>query len=87
MQKSIKNDVYPDGFNYNLGSCSVNCYSVIYSVMYIDIRKKYIARKYWIRPSMYKFVDFMNSENKNILKNLGIYINKAFIIRNTLLYD
>jgi hypothetical protein len=60
---------------------------IIECVMYIDIRKKYIARKYWIRPSMYKFVDLMNSENKNILKNLGIYINKAFIIRNTLLYD
>jgi hypothetical protein len=28
--KSIKNDVYPDGFNYNRGSCNVHCNSVIY---------------------------------------------------------
>jgi len=54
--------------------------------MYTDIRKKYIGRKYWFRPSMAKFVDLIKSENENILRNLGTYIHKAFIIRNEVMY-
>ena len=59
---------------------------VMECVMYTDIRKKYIGRKYWFRPSMAKFVDLIKSENENILRNLGTYIHKAFIIRNEVMY-
>ena len=59
---------------------------VIECEMYVNIRKKYIARKYWIRPNMYKFVDLINSENADVIRSLGTYIYKAFGIRNEALY-
>ena len=55
-------------------------------VMYTDMWKIYIGRNYWFRPSMAKFVDLIKSENENILRNLGTYIHKAFIIRNEVMY-
>lgn len=39
---------------------------------YIDIRKKYIKRYYYIRPSMLKFTDMLKSNNRSILLNLSL---------------
>ena len=49
--------------------------------LYKDIRKKYIKRYYWQRPNMVKFIELFLSENCQIIKNLSMFINKAFKMR------
>ena len=47
-----------------------------------DLRTKYIPSTYRIRPNMYKLVKLLTSTNETTVRNLGIFINKAFVIRN-----
>ena len=42
--------------------------------VYAELRYKYIPKYYWKRPSMYKFVELLNTTNMKILRNLSIYI-------------
>ena len=42
--------------------------------VYAELRYKYIPKHYWKRPSMYKFVELLNTTNMKILRNLSIYI-------------
>ena len=49
---------------------------------YEDLRKTYIPRHYYHHPSMAKFLDLLNCENKCILLKLGKYIQQATKIRN-----
>ncbi len=59
---------------------------ILECTMYADIRPIYIKNYYWRRPSMIKFIELIQSENSIIVRNLGIYIYKAFQIRNENLY-
>jgi hypothetical protein len=45
------------------------------------LRKTYIKRCYYNKPSMYKFIDLLKSSNIQVLNKLAIYCNKAFDIR------
>ena len=54
--------------------------------IYVDLRKQYILRKFWVRPSMFKFIELINNENKKITRNLGTYIHNAFMLRNSVLH-
>ena len=56
---------------------------IIECSIYTDLRKQYIPRKYWIRPNMLKFIELMNSENKKIVQNLGIFTFNAFKLRQS----
>ncbi|MCG8045176.1 MAG: reverse transcriptase family protein [Candidatus Thiodiazotropha taylori] len=56
-------------------------------VLYQELRKQYIGRYYWQRPSMIKLVELVSSKNENILKKLSTYLNKAFKTRNEQLYS
>lgn len=49
--------------------------------LYSDLRKMYIKRYFWNRPNMIKLQELMSSNNKNIIKNTALYIEKAFRIR------
>lgn len=53
---------------------------------YLDLRKKYIAEYYWKRPSMYKFMELINSSNKICIRNTGTYIHNAFKRRTEIVY-
>ena len=55
---------------------------VITCPVYTEIRKKYIKRYYYKRPSMYKFVQLMRTSKKTELLNLARYIKEAFYMRN-----
>ena len=44
-----------------------------------DIRLKYIKKYYILRPSMYKFIELLKSNNKTILVNLARFITEANI--------
>ena len=54
--------------------------------MYTELRRKYIPRYYYSRPSMSKFVELINTTNTKYLKNLGLFIYHAFKIRTEQLY-
>ena len=46
--------------------------------LYQELRQEYIKRFFWIRPNIPKFIELLQSENKNIIKNLSVYIYKSF---------
>ena len=48
---------------------------------YIDLRKKYIKKYYYVKPSMFKFVELLKNDKRTILKNLAIYIKRAMTLR------
>ena len=39
-----------------------------------ELRKRSIPKYYWNRPSMYKCVDLLRSNNKKVLKNLAKFV-------------
>ena len=47
-----------------------------------DLRTKYIPSTYRTRPNMYKLIISFDCKNENTVRNLSIFINKAFVIRN-----
>ena len=49
---------------------------------FIDNRKKYIKSYYYNRPSMYKFIELISSNNKIVLVSLARYIKESLKIRN-----
>ena len=54
--------------------------------IYLDIRKLYINSYYFKRPNMYKMVELFNTANKKQLRNLSVYIYKAFEIRRKVMF-
>ena len=57
--------------------CICSCYS--------DLRKRYLKKCYYIKPSVYKFMQLLNSKNKDEMIKLAIYVKEAIAIRNSLL--
>ena len=55
---------------------------VIICQRYNDLRRKYIKPYYYIRPNMFKFVDLIQSTSLAIVKNLALFVYKAFKERN-----
>ena len=69
-------------------NCKVREYEyhfVLECPLYDELRKKYIARYYWVRPSMFKFLELLNS-NAGGIRKLSSYIFYAFGQRTNLLY-
>jgi hypothetical protein len=56
---------------------------IIICPLYTDLRKKIIKRFYHIRPSVSKFVDLMNSNNKSECMSLSKFVLRALCLRNT----
>ena len=50
-----------------------------------DIRKKFIPRKYYTRPCLFKLSLLMSSEKENIVRNVAIYLYRAFQLRENIL--
>ena len=46
--------------------------------LYSDLRQNYIQRYYWQRANMPKFIQLMTSESVRVIKNLAMFIEKAF---------
>ena len=54
--------------------------------LFTDIRNRYIpifSRKH---PSVYTLMTLINNENKNIIRNLAVFIQEAFELRNSIHY-
>ena len=50
-----------------------------------EIRRKYIKRTYFMRPSVFKYHQLLLSENRNDLVNLCKFVKEAMVHRNELL--
>ena len=55
--------------------------------MYKELRKRYIPEYYYKRPNMLKLSELFKTKNERILRNLGLYVRKAFVIRSEILYN
>ena len=53
--------------------------------VYVDIRKRYIKKYYWERPSAIKLTQLLSVNNVKELCALGKYIRDAFKLRSNLL--
>ena len=58
---------------------------IIKCKLYKNIRSDCIKRYFYSRPSMFKFLELLMSENKRIIINLCKYIHRANTKRNELL--
>ena len=61
-------------------------YHFIFNEFFTELRKKYIPKYYWNRPSMFKLVELSNSTNIKLLRNISIYIFQAFKSRTEQVY-
>jgi len=52
---------------------------------YMSLRKKYIKKNIYTRPSVYKLVELFKSENRSSLLNLSIFLKEAVHLRTSLL--
>jgi len=59
---------------------------VLVCSLYINLRKQFIPSYCWKRPSMFKLIDLLNSNNVCLMQKLGSFINYAFKIRSDTLY-
>lgn len=59
---------------------------VIECSVFADLRRKYISQYYWKRPSVFKFIELINSTSQGQIRKLCIYIYQAFQLRTELLY-
>ena len=55
---------------------------VIICQRYNDIRRKYIKPYYYIRPYMFKYLDLIQSTSLVIVKNLALFVYRAFKEKN-----
>ena len=74
-RKCVYCDLLEDEFHFVL---ECKCYT--------ELRNKYIPRYFFRRPSMFKFVELLNTTNTKILRNLSTYIFLAFEYRTEQLY-
>ena len=54
--------------------------------LYSELRKKFISKYFWKNPSMFKFIELLNSTNMGCIRRLCCFIFHAFNLRTELLY-
>ena len=47
---------------------------------YDELRKKYLPKYLYNKPSMFKFVEFLNGQNEKMLRKLGLYVHHVLKI-------
>lgn len=55
---------------------------VLICPIYMDLRLKYISRYYRNHPSVYKFIQLLNTDKPKDINNLSYYVYHAFKVRN-----
>ena len=55
---------------------------VVVCTKFHDLRIKYLPKMLYQRPSMYKFVNFLNSKNVSDLRKIGLFLHHAFNLYN-----
>lgn len=49
---------------------------------YTDLRLKYVSRYYQNHPSVYKFIQLLNTDKAKDINKLSYYVYHAFKVRN-----
>ena len=62
-------------------------HAVCICTRYVDIRKHYIKRYYRVKPSMFKFVQLLNTDNIKEMQKLAVFIKILFIKYNLYIFD
>ena len=44
------------------------------------LRHRYIPHYYWTYPSMFKFIDLISNDKSSVVRQLALYIHKAFLL-------
>ena len=52
---------------------------------YTDIRKKYLKRYYYVRPSVYKYLDLLKTCIRKDIVGISLYVKEALVLRNAIL--
>ena len=52
---------------------------------FMEIRRKYLDRRYYVNPSVYKYLELLKSTCKNKLINLSLFVKESLYIRSTIL--
>ena len=60
---------------------------ILKCVFYSDLRKMYIKMYYYQKPSMFKLVNLLRIQNVKELCNLGKFLTKATLTRNSAMID
>ena len=71
----------------NLGDLEDEYHFTLVCRAYGDLRKQYLPKFYYDKPSVFKFISLLNSTKLKILNNLALYIIKSFELRNTLINE
>ena len=71
----------------NLGDLEDEYHFTLVCQAYDDLRKQYVPKFYYDKPSVFKFISLLNSTKLKILNNLALYIIKSFELRNTLINE
>jgi len=80
----VRNDRKCSLYNLNILEYEFHC--ALQCTMYNDLRKKYIKKYCWSRPSTFKLVQLLSVENRKELCNLGKFIHLACKARNNLVW-
>jgi hypothetical protein len=70
----------------NLNDIEDEYHFVLTCPYYADVRKTLIPKYYRCRPNMFKFIELLNSSNKNVLRKLAMFCLKGFEMRENVLY-
>lgn len=60
---------------------------VLVCTMYDELRTKYISSYYRRNPSVFKFIQLMNSDHTRTINNLSYFVYNAFKVRNSRLHN
>ena len=60
---------------------------VLICPVYMELRKQFIKKYYFVRPNTDKFIQLVTTNNNCILRKLAIYLHHAFILRKNLALD
>ena len=78
----------PISIPYNERKCT-NCQKIDDEYHFIlecslltDLRKRYINKKYWLRPNMHKFIALMNTQDALTLRKVASFTFFGFKVKN-----
>ena len=67
-----------DRICFSCGEIEDEYHVVMCCTKYDDLRQKYLPSSLFKKPSMLKFINYLNCENKSKLKKLGIFLHWVY---------
>lgn len=65
----------------NLNDLEDEYHFILICPVYSELRKAYLQKYFYVKPSMFKFLKLLDSTRSNVLTNLALFITKAFKLR------